>query len=152
MTLLIVIGIVLVLCVLLSWFAWWNREDYKGYRSLYKGEITTNFNAIPFARNSRKFISKKWQDVKPKSGIDKEIADEEKEIDELERQKEKIEKLAELKRRKERLFEEVHSGTNADCQWCGSDDCLKPAYTVDGIAQYYCTSCHRWLKDGSSMV
>lgn len=89
---------------------------------------------------------------KPKSGIDKEIAEEEKEIAELERQKEKIEKLAELKRRKERLFNEVHSGTNADCKWCGSDDCLKPAYTVDGIAQYYCTSCHRWLNDGSSMV
>ena len=89
---------------------------------------------------------------KPKSPIDKEIAEEEKEVAELERQKEKIDTLANLKRRKERLFEEVHSGTNADCKWCGSDDCLKPAYTVDGIAQYYCTSCHRWLNDGSSMV
>jgi|SRR5699024_2644489 len=89
---------------------------------------------------------------RPKSVIDKKIAEEEKEIAELERQKEKIDTLAELKRRKERLFEEVHSGTNADCQWCGSDDCLTPAYTVDGIAQYYCTSCHRWLNDGSSMV
>lgn len=51
---------------------------------------------------------------KPKTGIDKEIADEEKEIEELERQKEKIDTLAELKRRKERLFDEVqnreHSG------------------------------------------
>lgn len=89
---------------------------------------------------------------RPKTGIDKEIAEEEKEISELERQKEKMETLEELKRRKERLFNEVHSGTNADCQWCGEDDCLKPAYTVDGIAQYYCTSCHRWLYDGSSMV
>ena len=89
---------------------------------------------------------------RPKSGIDKEIAEEEKEIAELERQKEKMETLEELKLRKERLFEEVHSGTNADCKWCGADDCLKPAYTVDGIAQYYCTSCYRWLNDGSSMV
>lgn len=89
---------------------------------------------------------------RPKSGIDKEIADEEKEIAELERQKEKIDTLESLKRRKERLFDEVHSGTNADCQWCGVDDCLQPAYTVDGIAQYYCTSCHRWLYDGSRMI
>lgn len=95
------------------------------------------------------FFKRDW---KPKTGIDKEIAEEEKEIAELERQKEKIETLSELKRRKERLFKEVNSGTNPDCQWCGSDDCLKLAYTVDGIAQYYCTSCHRWLNDGSSMV
>src|SRR5699024_3989556 len=119
MTLLIVIGIVLVLWVLLSWFAWWNREDYKGYERLYKGEITTNFNAIPFARNSRKFISKKWQDVKPKSGIDKEIEEEEKEIAELERHKEKIDTLAELKRRKEKLFEEVHDKEYWECTVCG---------------------------------
>lgn len=99
----------LVVWVLLSWFAWWNREDYKGYESLYKGEITTNFNAIPFARNSRKFIYKKWQEVKPKTGIDKEIAEEEKEIAELEEHKEKMDTLAELKRRKDRLFKDVHS-------------------------------------------
>ncbi len=108
MTLLIVVGIMLVVWVLLSWLAWSNREDFKGYSGLYKGEITTNFNAIPFARNSRKFIYKKWQEVKPKSGIDKEIAEEEKEIAELERQKEKMETLEELKRRKERLFKDVH--------------------------------------------
>lgn len=107
MTLLIVLGIMLVVWVLLSWFVWWNREDYKGYGSLYKGEITTNFNAIPFARNSRKFISKKWQEVKPKSAIDKEIAEEEKEIAELERQKEKINQLHSLKRRKAELFEQI---------------------------------------------
>ena len=85
--------------------------------------------------------------VKPKTGIDKEIAEEEKEIAELERQKEKMETLEELKRRKERLFEEVRGETNMDCQWCGADDCLQPAYTVDGISQYYCTSCHRWLYE-----
>lgn len=89
---------------------------------------------------------------KPKSDIDKEIAEEEKEIAELERQKAKIDELAELKRRKEILFDEVHSETNADCRWCGADDCLQSAYTVDGIAQYYCTSCHRWLYDGSGMA
>lgn len=150
MTLLIVLGIMLVVWVLLSCFVWWERERWKGYRRLYKGEITTNFNAIPFARNSRRFISKKWKEVKPKSGIDKEIAEEEKEIAEFERQKEKIDELAELKRRKEILFDEVHSGANADCQWCGSEDCLESAYTVDDISQYYCTSCHRWLYDGSS--
>ena len=44
---------------------------------------------------------------RPKSGIDKEIAEEEKEIAELERQKEKIDKLRSLKRRKEELFEQV---------------------------------------------
>lgn len=104
MTLLIVVGIMLVVWVLLSWLAWSNREEYK---SLYKGEITTNFNAIPFARNSRIFISKKWQEVKPKSGIDKEIAEEEKEIAELERQKEKINQLHRLKRRKEELIEQI---------------------------------------------
>ena len=52
--------------------------------------------------------------IRPKSGIDKEIAEEEREIAELEKQKEKIEKLKNLKRRKARLFEEVqhreHSG------------------------------------------
>ena len=152
MTLLIVVGIMLVVWVLLSCFVWWEREDWKGYGRLYKGEITTNFNAIPFARNSRRFISKKWKEVKPKSGIDKEIAEEEKEIAELERQKEKMGRLAELKRRKERLFSDVRGTESWGCKWCGSDDCLKPAYTVDGIAQYYCTSCHRWLNDGSSMV
>lgn len=116
---LIVIGIMLVTWVLLSWFAWSNREVYKGYGSLYKGEITTNFNAIPFARNSRKFVYKKWQEVKPKSGINKEIAGEEKEIAELERQKEKMDRLAELKRRKERLFKEVHEEELWECTSCG---------------------------------
>ena len=44
---------------------------------------------------------------KPKSGIDKEIAEEEKEIAELERQKEKINQLHSLKRRKAELFEQI---------------------------------------------
>lgn len=44
---------------------------------------------------------------RPKTGIDKEIAEEEKEISELEKQKEKINKLHRLKRRKEELFEQI---------------------------------------------
>lgn len=43
----------------------------------------------------------------PKTGIDKEIAEEEKEISELEQQKEKINHLHRLKRRKEELFKQV---------------------------------------------
>src|SRR5699024_10303234 len=59
------------------------------------------------------YIKKMWNTFiaaatwKPKTGIDKEIAEEEKEIAELERQKEKMAKLKNLKRRKARLFEEV---------------------------------------------
>ena len=45
---------------------------------------------------------------KPKTGIDKEIEEEEKEIAELERLNEGIDTLANLKRRKERLFKDVH--------------------------------------------
>lgn len=136
MDLLIVVGIILVLWVLLSWLAWSHREDYKGYPGLYKGEITTNFNAIPFARNSRKIISKKWQEVKPKSGIDKEISEEEKEIAELESQKEKIDTLAELKRRKERLFKEVHEGV----EWTDEDEsyhCYRCDSFIVGLDNFY---------------
>ena len=130
MDLLIVVGIILVVWVLLSWLVWSNREDWKGYERLYKGEITTNFNAIPFARNSRKFIYKKWQEVKPKSDIDKEIAEEEKEIAELERQKEKIDTLEELKRRKERLFKDVHE-----------------VYEEESGEYWICPQCRRQFKD-----
>lgn len=114
----------------------------------------TNWNAIALILNVYDYIiGVNWKKIfYPTTGIDREIAEEEKEIAELERQKEKIDTLAELKRRKERLFSDVHGTESWECKWCGSDDCLKPAYTVDGIAQYYCTSCHRWLNDGSSMV
>ena len=144
-------------------FGTWLITSFATFDPEYKSKIhhryseprtKTNWNAIALILNVYDYIiSVNWKDIfYPKSGIDKEIAEEEKEIAELERQKEKIETLSELKRRKERLFDEVHSKTNVDCQWCGADDCLEPAYTVDGIAQYYCTSCHRWLYDGSSMV
>lgn len=55
-------------------------------------------------------IKKLWEvfiSTKPKTGIDKEISEEEKEIEYLEKQKEKINKLHRLKRRKEELFEQV---------------------------------------------
>ena len=45
---------------------------------------------------------------KHKTGIDKEIEEEEKEIAELERLQEGIDTLANLKRRKERLLKDVH--------------------------------------------
>lgn len=44
----------------------------------------------------------------PKTDIDKEIAEEEKEIAELEKHKKKMDKLTELKQRKEELFTEVN--------------------------------------------
>ena len=125
------------------------KMGYEGYytSTLDEPRTKTNWNAIALFVNIRNGELKL---PKRKSSIDKEIAEEEKEIAELEQQKEKIDRLAELKYRKEKLFKEVHSGANADCQWCGSEDCLESAYTVDGISQYYCTSCHRWLYDGSS--
>lgn len=58
---------------------------------------------------------------KPKTGIDKEIAEEEKEIAELERQKEKIDTLVRLKRRKERLFSDVHGMESWECTACGDE-------------------------------
>ena len=66
---------------------------------------------------------------RPKSGIDKEIAEEEKEIAELERQKEKMDRLAELKLRKERLFEEAHEGD----EWTDEDE------------SYHCYRCDRFI-------
>ena len=149
---LIITTLILVLTAILIWsvLSFTDLQD-----SNYDKEIMEDWNYFKWIAYG---VAEIWGLVKatykkrPKSGIDKEIAEEEKEIAELERQKEKIDRLAELKSRKERLFDEVHSGKNADCQWCGEDDCLEPAYTVDGIAQYYCTSCHRWLYDGSSMV
>jgi len=68
---------------------------------------------------------------KPKSGIDKEIAEEEKEIAELERQKEKIDELAELKRRKERLFKDVHEETSSDNWIC--PQCRREFKDLEGL-------------------
>ncbi len=148
----IITTLILVLTAILIWsvLSFTDLQD-----SNYDKEIMEDWNYFKWIAYGLAAI---WGLVKviykkrPKSGIDKEIAEEEKEIAELERQKEKMETLEELKRRKESLFSDVHGTESWECKWCGSDDCLKPAYTVDGIAQYYCTSCHRWLNDGSSMV
>lgn len=141
-------------------FGTWVIISFVTFSTGYKSKVhhryneprtKTNWNLIALILNVYDYIiGVNWKKIfYPTTSIDKEIAEEEKEIAELERQKKKIDELAELKHRKERLFDEVHSRTNADCQWCGADDCLQPAYTIDGISQYYCTSCHRWLYDGS---
>lgn len=58
---------------------------------------------------------------KHKTGIDKEIEEKEKEIAKWERQKEKIDRLAELKRREERLFKDVHGMESWECTACGDE-------------------------------
>ena len=68
---------------------------------------------------------------RPKTGIDKEIAEEEKEIAELERQKEKMETLEELKRRKERLFKDVHEETSSDNWIC--PQCRREFKDLEGL-------------------
>jgi|SRR5690625_1609950 len=74
-----------------------------------KGRIKTNLNLIALIGNTYELIiNYDWKNkLKPQSPIDKEIAEEEKEIEELERQKEKINHLHRLKRRKEELFKQV---------------------------------------------
>ena len=100
-------------------FGTWLITSFATFDPEYKSKIhhryseprtKTNWNAIALILNVYDYIiSVNWKDIfYPKSGIDKEIAEEEKEIAELERQKEKIETLSELKRRKERLFKGVH--------------------------------------------
>lgn len=82
------------------------KMGYEGcYTSILDEPRTkTNWNAIALFVNIRNGELKL---PKRKSGIDKEIEEEEKEITELERQKEKIDKLNSLKRRKKELFEQV---------------------------------------------
>lgn len=80
------------------------------------------------------YIKKMWNTFiaaatwRPKSGIDKEIEEEEKEIAELERQKEKIDTLANLRRRKERLFSDVHRAEFWECTACGDEFDNHPDY------------------------
>lgn len=82
------------------------KMGYEGYYTSILDEPRTksNWNAIALFLNIRNGELKL---PKRKSGIDKEIADEEKEIAELERQKEKINQLHRLKRRKAELFEQI---------------------------------------------
>lgn len=109
----------------------YNAKKYQ-YNSIKEGRILrertmTNYNFWAllfnikdghFAGSIESFFKRDW---KPKSGIDKEIAEEEKEIAELERQKEKMDRLEELRRRKERLFEEIHEGELWKCTFCGDE-------------------------------
>ena len=103
----IITTLILVLTAILIWLvlSFTDLQD-----SNYDKEMMEDWNYFKWIAYGMAAI---WGLVKatykkrPKSGIDKEIAEEEKEIAELERQKEKIEKLKNLKRRKEKLFEEV---------------------------------------------
>lgn len=133
----------------------YNTKKYQ-YNNIKKGRVLrertmTNYNFWAllfnikdghFAGNIEGFFKRDW---KPKSGIDKEIADEEKEIAELERQKEKIETLAKLKRRKERLFKEVHDNETSKeythCKWCCGENSLKMAINREGISYPVCIIC-----------
>ena len=104
---LIITTLILMLTVILIWsvLSFTDLQD-----SNYDKEIMEDWNYFKWIAYGLAAI---WGLVKvtykkrPKSGIDKEIAEEEKEIAELERQKEKIDKLRSLKRRKEELFEQV---------------------------------------------
>ena len=107
----------------------------------------TNWNAIALILNVYDYIiGVNWKKIfYPTTSIDKEIADEEKEIAELERQKEKIETLAKLKRRKERLFKEVHDNETSKeythCKWCCGENSLKMAINREGISYPVCIIC-----------
>ena len=99
-------------------------EDWNYFKWMAYGVSTTFTSLVSVAT---------WR---PKSGIDKEIAEEEKEIAELERQKEKINTLAELKRRKERLFDEVHEGG----EWTDEDEsyhCYRCDSFIVGLDNFY---------------
>ena len=115
-TLITVLSTPFILWALISTFLY-NPKKYE-YNSIREGRILrertmTNYNFWAllfnikdghFRKSVEEFLKKDW---KPKTGIDKEIAEEEKEIAELERQIEKIDKLNELRLRKEKLFKQV---------------------------------------------
>ena len=115
-TLITVLSTPFILWALISTFLY-NPKKYE-YNSIREGRILrertmTNYNFWAllfnikdghFRKSVEEFLKKDW---KPKTGIDKEIAEEEKEIAELERQIEKIDKLNGLRLRKEKLFKQV---------------------------------------------
>ena len=117
----IITTLILVLTAILIWLvlSFTDLQD-----SNYDKEMMEDWNYFKWIAYGMAAI---WGLVKatykkrPKSGIDKEIAEEEKEIAELERQKEKMETLEELKRRKERLFNDVHGRESWDCEICGEE-------------------------------
>ena len=104
---LIITTLILALTVMLIWsvLSFTDLQD-----SNYDKEIMEDWNYLKWIAYG---VSATWSLIKsiygyrPKSPIDKEIAEEEKEIAELERQKEKIDTLEELKRRKAELFEQI---------------------------------------------
>ena len=104
---LIITTLILALTVMLIWsvLSFTDVQD-----SDYDKEMMENWNFFKWIAYGVSGIWNTFVEIatwKPKTGIDKEIAEEEKEIAELESQKEKIEKLRSLKRRKEELFEQV---------------------------------------------
>lgn len=153
-TLITVLSTPFILWVMISTL-FYSPKKYE-YNSIREGRILrertmTNYNFWAllfnikdghFRKSVEEFLKKDW---KPKTGIDKEIAEEEEEIERLERQKEKIDRLAELKRRKERLFEEVNengvTGEYTHCNFCRGENTLKAAITRDGISYLICTLC-----------
>ena len=99
-------------------FGTWLIISFVTFNPEYKSKVhhgyseprtKTNWNAIALILNVYDYIiGVDWKDIfYPTTRIDKEIAEEEKEIAELERQKEKINQLHRLKRRKEELFEQI---------------------------------------------
>lgn len=118
-------------------FGIWLIISFITYETEYKNRVSdiyneprtkTNWNAIALLINVYELIiNYDWKDkFKPKSPLDKEIAETEKEISELEAQKVKMDKLKELERRKERLFKEVKDNTDE----------------VDS-AEYHCYTCDK---------
>lgn len=142
---LMITTLILIVTALLIWsvLSFTDVQD-----SYYDKEVMENWNYFKWIAYGVSVMCNTFVEIatwKPKSGIDKEIADEEKEIAELERQKEKIDTLANLKRRKERLFEEVHeNGVTEEythCKWCCGENSLKTAVTREGISYQICTIC-----------
>lgn len=138
-----------------------------GYKSKYgnthldEPRTKTNWNAFALILNSLEYlINVDWRNkFTPKSTIDKEIAETEKEIFILEKHKEKMDTLAELERRKERLFKDVHGveePMNPDqivyglktCDNCGVEIQAR-AYINEKPNQYYCYECESWVGNGT---
>jgi hypothetical protein len=96
--------------------------DRGGYwdSSPKKGRIKTNLNLIGLLMNIYDYVTGiDWKEnLRPKTQIEKEIAEELKEIEQLEQQKAKMQELEQLRARKDRLFEEVEKKkTLHDIEW-----------------------------------
>ena len=104
---LIITTLILMVTVILIWSALSFIDLTVSYYDKELMEDWNFFKWIAFGVAAIWGLVKATYKKRPKSGIDKEIEEEEKEIAELERQKEKIDKLNSLKRRKKELFEQV---------------------------------------------